>query len=408
MEPFFSIAFWSTLIMLWIALIILYFILTNRKSLERKGYNEKYIAFLRKSHLIRVIIIAIVLPLLILFSAWVVWKITGALTEEAQLAYIVLILFVLVVPFKFLDERFTQKRIRDLALETKEKVAIDLNYKTLHLIFNPTWEIILGLSVLAYGILFLKIEQWIIYLFILFPWFMYLNLRGTRYQTRPYLKDNYRYTFVFNLFCFLFFLFYFCSYFIIRATETLEIQSGASGLYADNMKQVLLLFLGLILLLGWIGRIAVYLSNYRVFNREISGNQDRVVNSPFRKLAFFALAVLILLTFFGIGLMTGLFKQDNTEVGTVLKKYLVEEKGKTLDTIAIETDGKMEFLKKGVDLNDLNKEGRLRMYCTIELCNSKRIKEYEICCKTTYEDLPMGLLVKYEYRSDNTLTRLLE
>jgi hypothetical protein len=179
-------------------------------------------------------------------------------------------------------------------------------------------------------------------------------------------------------------------------------------MHAENIKQVLLLCLGLILLLGWIGRIAIYLSNYRVFYREISGNRDRRLNPPIRKLAFFAMAVLVLLLFSGIGLMTGLFNQDKTEVGTVLKKYLVEEKGKSLDTVAVETVGHMDFVKKGVDLNDLDNEGRLRMYCTIELCNSKRIREYEICCKTTYEDLPMGMLIKYEYRSDNTLTRLLE
>jgi hypothetical protein len=211
MEPFFIKTFWITVIMLWIALVILYFILTSKRLLERKGHHEKYIAYLRKSHLIRICLMAVLMPLLILISAWIIFKLTGRLEDEAQLAYIVLVLIVLVVPFKFIDERINQKRIRDLALETQEKIAVDLNYRSLHLIFNPVWELILAPMVLSYGILFLKIEQWIVYLFLIIPWFMYLNIRGTRYQTRPYLEDNYKYVFTFNIFNFLFFLAFFCA-----------------------------------------------------------------------------------------------------------------------------------------------------------------------------------------------------
>jgi len=199
MEAFFVKIFWFTVGMLWVALFILYFILTNKGSLQRKGHSEKYIAYLRRSHSIRIVLIAILLPLLILLSAWIISLITGPLTEEVQLGYIILLLILLVSPFKFIDERINQRKIRELALETREKVAVDLNFKVLHQIYHPLWELLLGPTAFLYGFFYLRIEQWIIYLFLLFPWFMYLNLRGMRYQTRPYLMDNYKYTFSFNI-----------------------------------------------------------------------------------------------------------------------------------------------------------------------------------------------------------------
>jgi hypothetical protein len=133
MDPLFIKIFWITIGVLWVALIILYFILTDRNFLERKGYNEKYISYLRRSHLVRFCSIAVLMPLLILLSAFIVTKITGPLHEEVQLAYTVIILILLVIPFKFFDKRINQKRIRKLALDTKEKIAIDLKFKTLHL-----------------------------------------------------------------------------------------------------------------------------------------------------------------------------------------------------------------------------------------------------------------------------------
>ena len=272
MEPHFVKTFWITLIMLWVALIILYFILSDRKSLERKGHNEKYIEYLRKSHFIRICIIAVLLPLLILFSAWLVFLITGPLTEEVQLAYIVVVLIVLVVPFKFIDERINQKRIKELALDTKEKIAVDLNYKTLHLIFNPLWEVILTPAALFYGIIYLRIEQWVIYFFLLIPWLMYLTIRGTRYQTRPYLKDNYKYLFTFNIFNFLFFLFFFGAYFLSEIQDSVGVARsiGLSISFREFFPTLLLLFAGLIIILGLMSRLAIYLANYKIFNRVYS------------------------------------------------------------------------------------------------------------------------------------------
>ena len=159
MEAFFIRIFWFTVVLLWVALLILYFILTNKRSLQKKGHSEKYIAYLRRSHSIRILIIAFLLPVLMLLSAWIISLITGPLTEEVQLGYIILLLILLVSPFKFIDERINQRKIRELTLDTREKVAVDLNFKVLHKIYNPVWELILGPLAFLYGFFYLQIEQ---------------------------------------------------------------------------------------------------------------------------------------------------------------------------------------------------------------------------------------------------------
>lgn len=380
MEPIFVKTFWITVIMLWVALVLLYFILTNKGSLQRKGHKQEYIDYLRRSHLIRICIIAVVLPVLILCSAWIVSQITGALTEEAQLGYIVVVLIVLVIPFKFIDERINQKKIRELALETKEKVTIDLNYKTLHLIFNPWIELVLGIASILYGVFYLHIEQWIVYLFLLFPWFMYFNIRGIRYQTRPYLKDNYKYLYAFNLFSYTFFLFYFMAYIIRRGSEIFDRFSSefTSGINNSHLPSILLLIVGVLIALGNAGRIGLYLSNYRPFNLEISGNPDTSKSHFPRKLLFFAISVLIVLSLSGLGIMTGLTGNDQSEVGMVLEKYIIEEEGDSI------------------------------MYCSIELCNNHESKDYRVCCISTYEMLIPNILVKFKCERGNTITEVIE
>ncbi|KPK83633.1 MAG: hypothetical protein AMS27_12325 [Bacteroides sp. SM23_62_1] len=425
MDPFFVKTFWITVGMLWIALIILYFILTDRSSLERKGYNEKYISYLRKSHLIRICLIAVVLPLLILMAAFIVSKITGPLQEEVQLAYIVIILMILVIPFKYFDDRINQKRIRELALDTKEKIAIDLRYKTLHLIFKPWWEIVLGAAALAYGILVLKIEQWIIYLFLLFPWLIYLTTRGTRYQTRPYLKDNYKYLFSFNLFSFIFFLFYFCAYFIMKIYETFEYLSAGEVVITSVilLPRILLLSAGLLIIICLTGRIAIYISNYRLFNNEMNELPGRDSNPLARKLVFFFSALLILFTFSGVALLTGMFKVEKTDVGIIKKKYLIEKNRMDRDTVAIFDQASIYYLSgdmnrivkltgtsdlQGDELDRLFHRENMRMFCTVEICKTNRIRDFEICCRSTFDELPFESRVKFVYRPDHTITRLID
>jgi len=391
METFFIKTFWITVAMLWMALILLYFILTNKKSLERKGHHEKYIAYLRKSHLIRILLIAVLMPLLMLISAWIINMLTGPLTEEVQLAYIVLVLIVLVIPFKFIDERINQKRIKELALETKEKIAVDMNYGALHRIFNPVLELILALLALSYGILVLKIEQWIVYLFLVIPWFMYLNIRGTRYQTRPYLKDNYKYIFTFNIFNFLFFLSYFCAYYLIRLQEF------------TSETSIWILLAGAILVLTLMSRIALYLANYKAFNQSISGLSDRIQTSSFRKLIFVAAGLFLILSLSGLVLATGLLNNSHTEVGEVIQKYLIHDYRGSIDTLMVADKDHPGSFK---NYQESQYPGELMMECTILLSTSQRTLTYQVCCPKVFEDLPPGDIVKFKYTAGPTLTSI--
>jgi hypothetical protein len=407
MEPFFVKTFWITMIMLWAALIILYFILTNKQSLQRKGHSENYIEYLRKSHTVRLLIIAVVLPLLILLSAWIVSLITGPLTRESQLAYIVLVLILLVVPFKFVDERINQKKIRELTLENGEQVAIDLNYTTLHMIFHPKWELILGLAALLYGVWYLRIEQWIIYLFLLFPWFMYLNIRGTRYQTRPYMTDNYKYMYAFNIFSFLFFLVYFCIYYLgsVRALiapgNTSVIQedpgSGVAGL--------LLLALGFVIFLGLIGRIAVYISNYSRFNRAMKGEAAGDQSSPVRKWLLFLGFLITFPAVSGLIVFSGGFNVDRLEVGVVIEKYMVDHSGTALDTLLIVDQASAGDVVHKYPVGNGN---QISLGCTIRLSRSGRLVTYQVCCADLFRELPVGPVIKFEYGSGPSIIRLID
>ena len=393
--------------MLWTALIILYFILTNENSLRRKGHSEEYIAYLRRSHTVRILIIAVVLPLLILLSAWIVTLITGPLTSERQLAYIVVVLIVLVVPFKFVDERINQRKIRELALKNREQIAIDLNYRTLHLIYQPKWELILGVAALIYGIWYLRIEQWIIYLFLLFPWFMYLNIRGTRYQTRPYLTDNYKYMFTFNIFSFLFFLLYFCLYFVraadayfSRGVTTRFQEYGGSG-----TMELLILCLGTVIMLGLIGRISVYLSNYGAFNRAMKGEGEGEGASMQRRWITFLGILTAIPALSGMIVFSGGMGADRIEVGMVLEKYVVDLSGPVPDTLFL-ADRTSDGLTGGAYPRHISDQ--ISLGCEIRLSRSGRVVGYHVCCPDLFRELPVGSVIKYRYGSGPSIEKLIE
>ena len=397
MEAFFVKIFWFTVGMLWVALFILYFILTNKGSLQRKGHSEKYIAYLRRSHSIRIVLIAILLPLLILLSAWIISLITGPLTEEVQLGYIILLLILLVSPFKFIDERINQRKIRELALETREKVAVDLNFKVLHQIYHPLWELLLGPTAFLYGFFYLRIEQWIIYLFLLFPWFMYLNLRGMRYQTRPYLMDNYKYTFSFNIFNFLFFLFYFVMHYISKIREVFSL-SAATASY-------ILLTAGLLIILALTIRTTIYLANYRDFNRAISGEGDSGGSGFTRKLVFSVFGVALLFAIMGIVMITGTAEDRNLEVGRIHQKFILQDHGDHCDTLlVIDTYSSMneDAYKEYLSMNDL------KLSCSVLISLSGTQKSFEICCPALFRDLPVGQIVKFEYGSGPSIIRIID
>jgi len=397
MEPFFIKTFWITVTVLWVFLLILYFMQTNRKSLHRKGHQEKYISYLRRSHTIRILIIAVFLPLLMLLSAWIVKLLTGPLMEEVQMAYMVVVLILLVSPLKYLDERINQKHIRKLALETKEKIAVDLNYKILHQIYHPLWETFLGPAAIFYGIFFLRIEQWIIYLFLLFPWFMYFNLRSNRYQTRPYLNDNYKYTFSFNIFNFLFFLLYFCAYFLIKAREVFANNSPA-GSY-------LLLLAGLALIFGLTARTSIYLANYRAFDRAIRGEAVSKKTAFSRKLVFVVSGIVLLISMMGIALLAGLIKKEHIEVGKVHQKFILQDHPDHLDTLLVIDQ---YYSIRDEEYEEYFRINDVKLTCKIVISTTEQVKTYEVCCPVTFKELPPGQIIKFEYGSGPSILRVIE
>jgi len=407
MEPFFIKTFWITLIMLWIALILLYVILTNVKSLRKKGHSEKYIAYLRRSHTLRIILIAVILPLLILLSGWIVFLITGELNRESQLAYIVIVLVILVVPFKYIDEKINQRKIRELALEEGEQVAIDLNYRALHLIYHPVWEAILGPMTLAYGLFFLRIEQWIIYLFLLFPWFMYLNIRGTRYQTKPYMTDSYKYMFSFNIFSFLFFLFYFCIYYIQRIREFFY--NGAAGLpreFSGSQVPFLLISIaGALIIVGLIGRIAVYISNYRRFVNEMRGEGEGMQSSQLRRWIIFIAFLIMVPAVSGLVVFLGGFDTEKIEVGVVQEKYMIDHSGPVPDTVMVVN---ISSGGNGGHVYPFSSGNHTVFGCDVLLSRSGRLVKYEICCRGLFSELPVGTIIKFEYGPGPSIQRLVE
>lgn len=402
MEAFFVKIFWFTVILVWTALLILYFILTSRRALMRKGHSEEYIAYLRRSHTIRIIIVAILLPLLILLSAWIISLLTGPLTEEVQLGYIVLLLILLVSPFKYIDERINQKRIRELAMENGEKVAVDLNYKVLHQIYNPYWELVLGPLAFLYGFFYLRIEQWIIYLFLLFPWFMYLNLRGMKYQTRPYLRDNYKYTFSFNIFNFLFFLFYFVMYYILEVRELFTISSGTGPTGSESY---LLLLAGLLIILALLIRTTIYMSSYRAFNRAVSGFKDSIKTGFTRKLVFSISGVALLLSIVGMVMLTGMAEKRQTEVGQIHQKFIVEHHGNHCDTLLV-IDRYSSLDEAALDSFLQMKD--VKLSCSVFLSRTDQEINYDIRCPSVFLDLPAGQIVKFEYASGPSIIRIID
>jgi hypothetical protein len=331
--------------------------------------------------------------------------ITGELHRESQLAYIVIVLVILVIPFKFMDERINQRKIRDLALDTREKIAVDLNFRTLHMVYHPRWELFLGPAAFLYGLFYLQIEQWIVYLFLLFPWFMYLNIRGTRYQTRPYMTDNYLYMFSFNIFSFLFFLFFFCSYFIMKIQALLSNSMSDTSPGPAGFPTLLLMILGYLLILGMIGRIAIYLSNYGAFVKAMKGEGSGQDASPLRKWLFFGAALTLVSGVALIAVFSGILNIEKIEVGVVQEKYVINCSGPAPDTLMI-VDASLTGDSQPV--YPFFSGEKMSLSCNIRLSRSDLLVNYDVCCPNLFRELPVGSVVKFEYGPGPTIYRLVE
>jgi hypothetical protein len=61
-----------------------------------------------------------------------------------------------------------------------------------------------------------------------------------------------------------------------------------------------------------------------------------------------------------------------------------------------------------IDYDPGEYQGELRRECRIILSTNHRAKTYQVCCPELFEDLPSGIIVKFEYTAGPTLTRLVD
>ena len=166
----------------------------NTSVLRRKGLNDEYIRFIKKDILKRSIGMAIVVPLLLLLSSFLVWTVAGTLESAKLLPYIVLVFIILVIPFPVLDVIKTTRNFKTLALRTNSDIVFDFNYRILHLLFNPALEAATGILYILYFFLFVGWFH-VAFIHLLLMWLLHFSTRSGKYLTRPLLKDGYVYLF---------------------------------------------------------------------------------------------------------------------------------------------------------------------------------------------------------------------
>jgi hypothetical protein len=401
MNPAFKIMFWSSNLTVWLALIIAYMVLTSTRLLKKKGYTPEYINFLKRSQSIRILSVMVLFPVLEVISALIVRQLTGPLVGVEQAGYIVLVLFFLVIPLKYLDETLNRLWLKRLALDTGSKVVVDMKYQTLHLIFRPSWEVILGIACLAYGIFVLHVEYWMIYLHLILPWFMYFTARGTRYQTRPYLKDNYLWLFVFNVLNFSVIMVFF-SLFLFRQYHALVPWMILSGIA---------------LIVALAGKLAYYLVQYPRFRKELSGVHEASKPPRFRTIALMIILGIVTL---GSGYILGNASSHGVDVGNVSQKYIVHFDGERKDTLLLISTERIElydtnyrFLLNGGSLEEGNLEtlanqeaDALEFHLKMDLTVTKQSADFIVgLCQ--YRNVEINSLIKFRY-NHNVITELID
>jgi hypothetical protein len=181
---------------LWSFLGLSTLILFREGRLRRKGYAEPFIVFLRKDNRRRCLGIGITMPLIALLAAGVVLAVFGEISTYQHFMYICLGTIVGIIPFPILDSIRSNRKHKALVMDTRQTVVIDLNYRVWHLVFKPSWELILALAMVGY---FIWIGQYfnLAMLHIAILWLLYLAGRNSRFMTGPSLADLYQYNFFF-------------------------------------------------------------------------------------------------------------------------------------------------------------------------------------------------------------------
>ncbi len=238
---------------LWICLIGFTLYQTNTSILRKKGYDEEYIGFLKRDSVSRNLGIAVAVPLLLVFSGFVVWLIFGELSSKKQFFLIAVIWFLCIIPFPILDAKKTQKKLKELAVKTKSDVVVDLNYAILHLVFKPSWELAAALLyILYFALSFRWFHPAAVHFVIL--WIFYATARSGKHLIKPSLKDSYLYCFFFMVVNHIFLIF--------QAVWQMILRQDVMG-WQHYVCGVLLIAL-------LVGKLVYYLSNFPRFRRKLT------------------------------------------------------------------------------------------------------------------------------------------
>ena len=206
------ILFSSSCIATWIFSLLFYIFFTDDKRLLRNGYSPEYIAFLKKDYKIRLLGIAIGVPILSLTAYSIFWLLFGYPDAYHHLLYIFLIFFILVIPFPIMDMKKSKQAYKKLAIETNTEIIIDIKFKVLNKFFNPIVELVFFIFFLSYYFISQHVVPIFAFIHMLIPWLVYMAARNTKYQTKPSIKDSYALIFSAITINFLLVLFYIYKY----------------------------------------------------------------------------------------------------------------------------------------------------------------------------------------------------
>ena len=153
---------------------------------------------IRKDILSTVVGIGLVVPLVIILCGWVVQLIHGKfdLFNGNHLLLFSVFFLLMITPFPVISYYKTRKKYKEMAYHSGAKITIDLKYHVLHQLFNPMIELIFSLSYVAI-MLILIVNFHLAFIHVVLLWLFYGMARGSKFQVKPSLKDNYIYVFVF-------------------------------------------------------------------------------------------------------------------------------------------------------------------------------------------------------------------
>lgn len=211
--------FLGNTVLIWVFLGLATAVMFSRSRLRKKGHDSDTIEFLIRDNRKRCLGIAVVVPLTELLAAVLVSLIFGGILTYDHLIYVFLVTVLFIIPFPILDYVQSRKDFRTLVVEGGRKVAIDMGYRTWHLVFRPGWEAISTTLVIAF---FVRQGEYfnlaMVHLGIL--WLLYLAGRGGRFLTGPSLSDLYQGNFLFMVVNHMLILFHLIRFVIRCCAET--------------------------------------------------------------------------------------------------------------------------------------------------------------------------------------------